>query len=195
MRILNKRQLANVPTVDQDNLFLGEINDMVQARRDLHASEMRAMERRQMLRLAQAEAIRREQDRLRDLRAAKHEEMLKRSLRNGGHDVYRAAIRQGNGYVKQFGMSQPLAGFVDAEYVPDFSASDVIPAQEFSNKLSNKSVAAYTRFKDFPLVIDAPKGDFGGILTNEKGSADFSTWIVNDAPRDFGYAPRRRRRR
>ena len=102
---------------------------------------------------------------------------------------------QGTGYVNQFGINTPLMGFADEVRDADFSVSSVIPAQEFGNRLSNKSVAAYTKFKDFPLVVDAPKGDFGGILVNEKGSADFSTWIVNDAKQDFGYTPRRRARR
>lgn len=195
MRITNRRQLANIPTVDQDNLFLGEVSEAERARMEIRARERQAQARAAQVRRNQAEKIRREQDRLRDLRAMQHEEMLKRSLRNGGHSVQRAAQMQGTGYVKQFGIQKPLAGFEPATDTPDFSASDVYNAQQFSNCLSAKDVAAYTRYKDFPLVLDAPQGDFGGILTNEKGSPDFSTWIVNDAPSDFGRLPRRNKYR
>jgi hypothetical protein len=192
MRVLNKKQLANIPMVDAGNLYLGmgapdRVRDAIQ-RRELSYAQKVANNRR-------LEAERRRIETLNGERANQaHADMLKRSLHNSGRKVIAAAKKQGNGFLPQYGVKNAMLGFVDEVKKADFYNDEAIPAQDFNNALTAKDFAAYTQFKDFPLVEDA-RGDFGGILTNEKGSADFSTWIVDDAKTDFGYVPRRQLKR
>lgn len=195
MRIFNRKQLASIPMVDAGNLYLGADSATVEARRAKieRDNQLRARAARAAQMRAQAAAKAEEARRIRAAQA--HAEMLQRSLQRNNRQVALAGRRQGSGWVPQFGLRNPTLGFVDEVRGPgpNYNQSDVVPAQDFNNHLTNHDSKRYSQFKDFPLVVDAPKGDFGGILTNEAGSADFSERIVNDVRQDFGYVPRRRR--
>jgi hypothetical protein len=117
-------------------------------------------------------------------------------MRMSGYGVAHARKRQGHGFVPQYGIRNPLLGFVDQ--VPgsttDYSMHTAQPAEEFCNKLSANDMK-YTEYQDFPLVLDSKGGDFSGLLVDEAHSADFSERIFNDDRQDFGYQPRRPARR
>jgi hypothetical protein len=195
MRILNRAQLARVPMVDAGNLYLGEVSASaeVQRARIARANAQRAAQMRVANARAAAAAAAENNRRMRA--AQMHGEMLERSLRQSGANIVAAAKRQGSGWVPQYGVKNPLLGFVDETVNPDYSQSEVYNAQEFNNRLTANDNRCYVKFKDYPLVLDSPKGDFGGILTSEGGSPDFSHMIVDDVQQDFGYTPRPRRRR
>lgn len=191
MRVLNRRQLDRIPMVDAGNLYLGEIPETVEQKRSrIQKQQMQEAQKRQLMAM-QASNQRRQAEYARDQMSGAYEEMLKRSLRNTGRKSVVAVKHQG----KQYGVNNALLGFVDETTEPNYSQSEVYRAPEFKNGLTAKDCKNYTRFKDWPLVIDSPRGDFGGILTSEAGSPDFSTWITDDVKQDFGYVPRPRRRR
>lgn len=194
-RILNRRQVVDAPMVDAGHLYLDEVPE--------HIEQKRVQMQMQRLRVEQAkrnaEIMNRERARRADLikmkNAQMHGAMLERSLRQKGHETAYAAKRQGQGWVRQYGLNNPLLGFVDETSEPDFEQREVYEAQEFNNHLTARNNPGFLKNKDFPMVIDAPRGDFGGILTNDKYSADFSSRIVNDVKTDFGgYVPKPRRR-
>lgn len=194
-RILNRRELANVPMVDAGHLYLGEVPENIEAKRaKLRWAQIRHAQARR-----NAEVQARERARIADQRAIRdaqlHGDMLARSLSKPGHDIVHAAVNQGTGWTRQYGNGNPLMGFVDETAEPDFEMRDTYPAQEFNNHLTANTNINYTRFKDYPLVMDAPRGDFGGVLTNDTNSADFSEYIVNEVKTDFGYVPKARLRR
>ncbi len=193
MRILNKRQLQNIPMVDSSNLFLGEFNEDLRVRAQKDEAIARARSERAKQRLS---ARKKYEEYQASIAAAKHAQVLKNSLKQDTRK-YQAAMsgRPDFGFVPKFGNNTPLMGFVDSlpTTLKDFSQREVYPAQDFCNTKTAKDFVGYTQFKDFPLVDDA-KGDFGGILKTEAGSVDFSQMIVDDVKSDFGYVPRRRRR-
>jgi len=179
MRILNIRNLANIPSVDSP---MGAVDrEKLHKLREYRQQQLAARARQH----AQAEAA-----------SARREAMLKRSLQMNGHAVAHARANQGSGQVPQYGVVNPHLGFVDE--VPasskDFSAHTARDAQEFNNKLAAKDIG-YTSFQDFPLVLDSKGGDFSGILVDETHSPDFSERIFNDTRQEFGYVPQRPRRK
>jgi hypothetical protein len=178
MRFLNMRQLANIP--DADGSFEG-----VQQR----------AEQRAQLKQQYKESLARQQKQI-DMASARRAEMLKRSLDNNGRAVVHARARQGSGQVAQYGVMNPLLGFVDEvpAHFKDFSAHTAVPVAEFRSVLAAKDVG-YTALRDFPLVLDSKGGDFSGVLTDEAHSPDFSMRIMDDVRQDFGYVPQRKSRR
>lgn len=199
MRILNKRQLDQIPMVDEANLYLGADNAQVEANRASIARDNVARARIAQLRQQNLQNRALKDEQLRARANMGYANMLKRSLRNTGKQAAMGAAKPSDGRVKQFGVNNAQLGFVDeccnSTVLSDYESRETYDAQEFSNKLTNHDAAAYTKFKDYPLVVDAPRGDFGGILTNEQGTADFSEWIVNDSQQDFGYVPKRHMKR
>jgi len=196
MRVLNSRQLRNLPRVDQGNLYLDEVSPVEQAQRD---KILRDRQKLMMVNDARAKAQRQEiyrQEMVRQKQSEAHNRMLQRSLKQDGHATMRAIQNQGKGFVPQFGVRAHQTGFVDCQDArqADFLAQDVYNAPQFNNHLTAKDRKSYSKYKDWPLVMDAA-GDFGGYLLCEAGSPDFSTRIVNDARTDFGYVPQRRRKR
>lgn len=195
MRILNMKQLRNAVKVDQVNPSYGNRADLRRMRQNVN--EMDTIQRVALDMQARGHALGAMEERARELEAHRRDQMLQRSLRNTGHAVHYASKHQGSGNVPRYGVKTPGLGFVDATLQtsnPDYSQHEVYEAQQFNNCLASQDMVGYSKFKDYPLVLDSPKGDFGGLLTDEKGSADFSTWIVNDDRQDFGYVPQRRRR-
>lgn len=180
MRFLNMNQLANIPDADPNFGSAAEV-----AKRRMKAEQLK----RQLI------ARQREQAQI-EANAARRRELDAQSRRLSGHNVAYARGRQGMGFVPQYGVHNPLLGFVDE--VPgsavDFDMHTAQPVEEFCNGLSAKNLK-YTEYQDFPMVLDAPKGDFSGILVDEAHSADFSERIYNDDRQDFGYTPRRPMRR
>lgn len=213
MRVLNRKQLAGIPVVDEGNLYLGAVTESAEAvRARLARQEMQAREA-QANRAAAMRAAQVREQHARDRAAFGYAQMLERSIRQRGNTQAKRPQAPMAAFQKQFGVNNALLGFVDPDrrdlggvydpsgrarsgdettktVEPDFSASEVYRAQEFNNQLTAKDVKGYTKYRDWPLVQDA-RGDFGGILKPESGSADFSTWIVNDAKNDFGALPPR----
>lgn len=208
MRLMNRRQLNNLPVVEQGNVIFDEAKGTMGAARAIaNGYRQAAINRANAAR--NAAAIERRNTMLGDISAAKHTAMLQRSLgqnKNQQGLVLQARAARGNPMngEKRFGVRNPQLGFCDPNASThatgntinsDFIEEEIYNAQEFNNCLTSDHFKGNKQYQDFPQVWDAPKGDFGGILTNEQGSADFSTRIVNDAPADFGYVPRSAPRR
>lgn len=194
MRITNMRQLANVPMVDAGDLYLDRQSRAIEARR----LQIQRRERDQAIQAQRAQAAavarRKAEEAQRLAEAQRYEAMMKRSMRRGGHDVVAAAKLQGLGFVSTYGVKNPLLGFVDEVDEPDFETRHVYNAPQFNNHLTARVPKAYIEGKDWPLVLDAPKGDFGSVLKSESTSPDFAHLIVHDVRSDFGYVPKPRRR-
>lgn len=194
MRILNRRQLAKIPMADASNLYLGEFDE---SSRSVAQKQDRAYANRQARAKQRAIARQKYEEAQNAVASAEYTAMLKRSLKQDTSKYSQAMSgRSDFGFVPKFGNHTPLMGFVDSmpTTLKDFSQREVYPAQDFCNTKTSHDFVGYTKMKDFPLVEDA-NSDFGGILTTDSKSADFSEYIVNDAKHDFGYAPRRRRRK
>lgn len=201
MRVLNRRQLASVPMVDAGHLYLGEVSDAVELRREkLRRKQFQEQQARRNAEV-RARAARNRAENQVTANAQRHGAVLERSLRNTGRAAMMGAVHQGDGFIPQYGVKNPLLGFVDEVADADFEMQDVYPAQEFNNLLTARNNPAYLKLKDFPLVIDAPNATnsgFQGVLLTNENSADFAELIVNDSRRDFGYVPKhspKRRRR
>lgn len=193
MMIFNSKK--RVPLVDDGSVVFSNRVTAPQDRARLRAQEA-ANRRRQQHAYLMAQENARRQEHAAAVQAKRNEAMLQRSLNQNAKTRALAGARHSLGNVPVFGRAHPLMGFVDA--IPDctmdadYRQDQVVPAQEFNNALAAKDLA-YTKFRDYPLVLDAPSGDFGGILTNEAGSADFSERIVNDVKQDFGSSPKFKR--
>lgn len=107
------------------------------------------------------------------------------------------AFNKGNPLTKD-----PMMGWCEGEVCnlrdADFMASEVIPANHFNNIISDEYLRQSLWPADWRLVKDANEdfgrpssADFGGVLTDSKHGADFSTMIVDEAKRDFGRAPQK----
>lgn len=202
MRLLNKNQLNNLPVVEQGNMFLGEARGTAEAAQAIKRGYQQAARDRAVASHNQKRMASRNQA-MGDAAAANHAAMLARSIKPNAKQqglVLEAQNNRGNMMQGQnrFGVRSPGMGFIAPSAVStsntinsDFIEEEIYNAQEFNNCLTSDHFKGYKQYKDFPMVWDSPKGDFGGILTDERGSADFSTRIVNDAPNDFGYIPQR----
>lgn len=200
MRVLNRRQLNRIPMVDQGNVNLDRVPMGAMNNREMIASNANRAAHTARVAQARAQQSAAREDRARLLQSQMHGAMLERSLRQPGHGVAAAARKQGMGWVPQFGVKNPTLGFVGevkagSITTPDYSEQEVYAAQEFNNVLTARNNPQFAKFQDYPMVMDAPNGDFGGVLTNESGSADFSEYIVMDDSKDFGHTPRMPMRR
>lgn len=203
MRSFNKKAYYCVPVVDEVEMTVEPIRE----KRNLESQKIRKLQEKkaklafehQKKMLAHAKKEQKAIDKNSYKKAKEIENSLKQPHIS---PVYEMALKQ---KYKPLSMDvttyNPLAGFLPAEavrkegataYDPDYTIYKAVPAQDFNNHIRAKDL----HFKDFPLVDDASsKGDFSGLLVSEKGSPDFSTLIVDDVRRDFGYMPRRARRR
>jgi len=188
MMIFNPKKA--IPLVDAGNVHHSDRVTAPEDRARIRQNELVERRKRQQFYLMQ-QAQQKRLEHEAAVRAHKQNAMLQRSLKQKPALM---GAKHSFGSVPQFGNSTPLMGFTDEARDADYSQQEVIPAQEFNNALACKDFADYTKFKDYPLVLDAPAGDFGGVLVNEKGSPDFAALIVNDVRQDSGAVPRRRRK-
>lgn len=183
MMIFNPKK--SVPYVPAGNVGLGLATNDPRANAFL---QKQAQAKQALMLRARAAAVAKQKQisAQNELAAQKQNAMLQRSLRQGSEANLRGMGGHSLGFVPSFGVYNPLVGFVDANTETDYAMEHVVPAQEFSNQLASKDFPDWTKFHDYPWTIDSPNGDFGGFLTNEAGSADFSHFIVHNEPEDFG---------